>query len=406
MTARRLSKVKVMAKREFELPGIHELSKEQEEAIRLPLEGCHLIVGGPGTGKTVVTLLRLKRFIQQAKNSDSVFLVYNHLLHEAARQLFGERMRSSTWMRWFKRLYSSHMKASIPTRPADSDFRSINWPAVIENIVERETTEPPGRLFIFIDEGQDMPVEFYDALIRFGYEDFYVVADQNQAITSENASRQQLQDVLAIKPDDVIELTHNYRNVGSVAQLARAFYPGDPATPPIGLPPAWPSEQTPVLIEYGPGCSLDFDRVIERVLKLADRDPGKLIGIIVPANQTRNKYLNAIRKMADSDAIDLDNGRPRIVTYASGKKSNLRFDEGGIFVINAQSCKGLEFDVVFIADIHAFYCHPAIEDEKRRLFYVMAARAIEQVFFLKEAGNACPVDKILPKDTTILKYWR
>jgi DNA helicase IV len=298
------------------------------------------------------------------------------------------------------------MQSPVPTRATDADFRPIDWPAVIENIVEKETSEPPGRLFIFIDEGKDMPAEFYDALIRFGYEDFYVVADQNQAITSENSSRQQLQDVLAINPDEVVELTHNYRNAFPVARLARAFYPDDPATPPIDLPPASPAGQTPVLIEYGPGCSLDFDKVIERVLKLADRDPGKLIGIIVPANQTRNKYLHALRKMADSDAIDLDNGRPRIETYASGKKSDLRFDEGGIFVINAQSCKGLEFDVVFIADIHDFYCHPAIEDEKRRLFYVMVARAIEQVFFLKEAGNACPVDKILPKGTTILKYWR
>jgi DNA helicase-2/ATP-dependent DNA helicase PcrA len=93
-----------MAKREFELPGIHELSKEQEQAIRLPMEGCHLIVGGPGTGKTVVTLLRLRRYVQQSKSSDSVFLVYNHLLHETARQLFGRGMTSSTWTSWFMRL--------------------------------------------------------------------------------------------------------------------------------------------------------------------------------------------------------------------------------------------------------------------------------------------------------------
>jgi DNA helicase-2/ATP-dependent DNA helicase PcrA len=131
-----------------------------------------------------------------------------------------------------------------------------------------------------------------------------------------------------------------------------------------------------------------------------------LIGIIVPTNQTRKKYLDALRNIANSDSIDLDNGKPRIVTYASGEKSDLRFDEGGIFVINAQSCKGLEFDTVFIADIHTFHCHPAIEDEKKRLFYVMVARAIEHVFLLKEAGNACPVDSILPKDPKILKHWR
>ena len=151
---------------------------------------------------------------------------------------------------------------------------------------------------------------------------------------------------------------------------------------------------------------MDFDKVIERVLKLADRNPRKLIGIIAPTNKTRNKYLDALRQISNSDSIDLDNGKPRIVTYAYGEKSNLRFDEGGIFVINAQSCKGLEFDTVFIADINAFYCHPAIEDERKRLFYVMVARAIDHVFLLKETGNACPVDSILPKDSKILKHWR
>ena len=395
-----------MAKREFELPGIHELSKEQEEAIRLPMEGCHLIVGGPGTGKTVVTLLRLRRYVQQSKSSDSVFLVYNHLLHETARQLFGEGMRSATWMSWFLRLYSKHMKAPAPKLETDSDFQPIDWETVIKNIAETDLSDPPGQQFLFIDVGQDMPPQFYDAVIRLGYENFYVVSDQNQAITSENSSRKQIEDSLAIDPDAVIELTHNYRNAFPVARLAREFYPGDPATPPIDLPPASPSGQAPVLIEYGPGGHLDFDKVIERVLKLTDRDPKKLIGIIAPTNQIRKKYLDALRETVQSGVVDLDNGKPRIVTYAYGEKSDLRFDEGGIFVINSQSCKGLEFDTVFIADINAFHCHPSIEDEKKRLFYVMVARAIEHVFLLKEAGNACLVDSIFPKDPKILKHWR
>ena len=395
-----------MAKREFELPGIHELSKEQERAIRLPMEGCHLIVGGPGTGKTVVTLLRLRRYVKKSMSRDNIFLVYNHLLHETARQLFGEGMNSSTWISWFMRLYSSYMKEPVPTSAKDSDFQPIDWQTAIENILGKDIVDPPIPLYIFIDEGQDMPPEFYDALKWFGYEDFYVVADQNQAITSENSSRQQLQDGLAIKAEEVIELTHNYRNAFPVARLAREFYPSDPATPPLDLPQAVPSGQAPFLIEYGSGCRLDFCNVIERLLKLADRNPRKLIGIIAPNNQIRNKYLDKLHQILNSASIDLDNGKPRIVTYASGDKSNLRFDEGGIFVINAQSCKGLEFDTVFIADINAFNCYPAIEDEKKRLFYVMVARAIEQVFLLKEAGGTCPVDRILPKDQKVLKYWR
>jgi DNA helicase-2/ATP-dependent DNA helicase PcrA len=47
-----------MAKREFNLPGIQDLSKEQEDARALPKQGQHLIIGGPGTGKSVLALLR------------------------------------------------------------------------------------------------------------------------------------------------------------------------------------------------------------------------------------------------------------------------------------------------------------------------------------------------------------
>ena len=47
--------------RRYELPGIEDLTKDQERVLALPREGRHLIVGGPGTGKTTVCLLRARR---------------------------------------------------------------------------------------------------------------------------------------------------------------------------------------------------------------------------------------------------------------------------------------------------------------------------------------------------------
>ena len=72
-------------------------------------------------------------------------------------------------------------------------------------------------------------------------------------------------------------------------------------------------------------------------------------------------------------------------------------------VINAQSCKGLEFDTVFLADINQHFCNTQNQDQTKRLFYVMVARAKERVIMLKEAGKRCPVDAILPQDTEILE---
>ena len=74
--------------RRFTLPGIHELNKDQDEALALPMEGQHLIIGGPGTGKSVVALLRARR-LEEANMTHRV-LVYNKLLQHSNSHLFGK----------------------------------------------------------------------------------------------------------------------------------------------------------------------------------------------------------------------------------------------------------------------------------------------------------------------------
>ena len=59
-----------MAKRIFELPKEHELTKDQRMAIRKPVDGQYLVVGAPGTGKSVVALWRLRKY---ASDNDIVF---------------------------------------------------------------------------------------------------------------------------------------------------------------------------------------------------------------------------------------------------------------------------------------------------------------------------------------------
>jgi len=50
-----------MAKREYKLPNYGDLNKEQDKVLALPKDGQFLIVGGPGTGKSVVALLRASK---------------------------------------------------------------------------------------------------------------------------------------------------------------------------------------------------------------------------------------------------------------------------------------------------------------------------------------------------------
>ena len=52
-----------MAKRRFQLPGIQDLSKEQERVRALPFEGQHLVIGGPGTVSYTHLTLPTKRIV-------------------------------------------------------------------------------------------------------------------------------------------------------------------------------------------------------------------------------------------------------------------------------------------------------------------------------------------------------
>ena len=383
-----------MARRKFELPRIQDLGKEQEAARALPKEGQHLIIGGPGTGKSVLALLRAGR--HQRERDDYLFLVFNHLLDRASGQLFGDGLVSKTWDRWFRGMFRETAGQPVPLKePNHNGFQEIDWAgteAIVQALPKVETGPRP---ILVIDEGQDMPPEFYDTLVNLGYDRFFVVADQNQQITDQNSSRKDIQDGLDIDTNEVIELRQNYRNQYHVARLAREFYTGDPASPPPEIPGPSPGV-VPLLCYYNEDS---LDKVARGILLLADRDPRQLIGVIASKNTVRKRYLHALR----SAEVELDNPRPTVETFHGDHRPEVAFDEGGILVINAQACKGLEFDTVVLADIDEHFVRPSDPDVARRLFYVMVARAKEQVFLFMKRGRGGKIEKILPTDRDVLR---
>jgi len=395
-----------MAARNWTLPDIQDLSKEQERARLLPREGCHLIIGGPGTGKSVLALLRTRRHHRDKGAQDYVFLVYNRLLLEASRELVGGAVNAHPWISWFRTLFKRALSTPCP-QVAGRQVR-LDWTLIHEAIVSAAELPPPLTPFLIIDEGQDMPRGFYQALAQLGFEHFYVVADQNQQITDECSTLSEIATALDIEAGDRIELTENYRNCDRIARLALAFCIEDLASPCVKLPSARPCARAPILVDYGTGCRWSAEALVMRILKLADRDPSKLIGIITPNNQRREYWYQALRQPRLD--LHLDHQAPRVHTYASGLDGgDHRFSEGGLFVINAQSAKGLEFDIVFLADIHAYPCqleNQAWMDDLRRRFYVMVSRAREQVILVRQADQDCPIEAILPNDPDILRRWR
>ena len=388
----------------FQLPNIEDLTKAQERVRGLSGDGCYLIVGGPGTGKSVIALLRARRHQRRDQVPDYVFLVYNQLLLEASRDLVDNAVHAGTWIAWFKVQFQQMLQQSCPLLPGGKPY-DLDWPAINTAIAAAGELPEPTTRYLIIDEGQDMPPDFYHALANLGFENFFVVADQNQQITDSHSTLREIQSALAIPAEQRIELTDNYRNSYPVARLARAFCPHDPASPPPNLPARQRSALKPLLVDYGPGCRLEFDGIITRLLKAADRNPAHLIGIFTANNATRERYHQRLMEID----VRLDHGRPRLLTYQAGTAPRLNFSKGGICVINGQSAKGLEFHTVFLADIDEYYCqtnNQAAREALMRRFYVMVSRACERTILLRRADRPCPAEAILPQDETIQQRWR
>ena len=388
-----------MSKREFSLPGIDELNKDQKAVLRLKEHGQHLVVGGPGTGKSVVALLRVRKFCQ---NNNYVFLTFNHVLNSATKQICGIELNSTTAQSWFYDLQfrlatgNQYNEKKMP-HLKDSNGRDIPHSPDYEMVIERfeHYLRANGGHFqesdthIIIDEGQDLAVGFYEALQAIGFENFFIVADQNQQITNENSSRQELTDVLALENKDVIELKENYRNTSAIAKFARHFYT-DKASPAPNIPDR-PSLDTPTFYIYQ-----TVNNCVALMKREAEKDTSKLIGVIVATDTKRDSYSKLLVKaMADSDMA--------VSTYSNVTRQavNIDFSLGGFVVLCDKSVKGIEFDTVFIVLDDLKIINNDTDAVKKRL-YVMTSRAKEKLFLLRSASIPNDVEHLLPTDNNLM----
>jgi len=377
--------------RKFKLPGVDDLNKSQDKVLRLPEDGQFLIVGGPGTGKSVVALLRAMKY---QKSNDYAFLTFNKVLLTATKQLVPFKLNSFTLDSWLGKAYWKAFKEYLPNmKKAD---RVPDYDKIMTNLEDNGIEESSHH--IIIDEGQDKPAKYYESLMHFGIENFFIVADQNQQITEENSTRQELSDLLGLEVDDVIELKENYRNSRSIGVLNSHFFT-DPSSPLPQLPSKYKiSLGIPILYSYQ-----NYQSCIKLILREADRDNRNLIGVIVANNELRDIYVKELNDME----INLDNPKATVSTYSSKdtKNPNIDFSCSGIVVLNDKSIKGLEFDIVYIL-IDGFSIYNNDIDSMKKRFYVMSSRAIKKLLFFKHDNYKGGVEEILPTDENILKRER
>lgn len=368
-------------------PRLTDLDADQKSIYNgAPPAESILVVGPPGTGKTVMAFHRAAYLQTLSKKKVDRALVprvmmYSKVLstYTTSRDSVAQDVATSTMHSWANGWWRGMARSSPPTLP--NDEWTHDWQGMLATFAGAPNAMAAKAHWghLIIDEGQDFPQAMYLALnfiatlSHAGCTDskaaITVFADENQRMNpGANSTIEEIATALALTSQHIFWLRKNYRNSKQVAQFAKHFYVGLPSGVP-DLPSRIGRSKPKVVI------ASNLEVVRSRIAAHATNNPGEDIGVLCMRDFVRKKVFNSLSSR-------LANGPTIVQTYSNKERKDhpperLKFDKGGsVTVLNSQSAKGLEFDSVFIVDPFIDNGGASAEQAKMQL-YVMASRARE-----------------------------
>ncbi|MEU5146766.1 DNA helicase [Streptomyces yangpuensis] len=322
----------------------------------LPFDGNHVIDGPPGSGKSV---LAAQRAVMLAlTGTPAVLLTRSNLLRQSLAPMVSTLCSSSatvtvaTAHSWLARWYG-------PDAPRLDDGW-YDWPAFYERAAVAEPGDP---LTLVVDEGQDLPPTFY-RLCRILGARTTVFADECQRLTESNSTLSEI--ARGMGGCSPCALDANHRNTRQTAELGAWFHTGP-------RPPALPERDGPVprlhsLAHQG--------AVADLLIGLAERRPGRSIGVVVHSTQAQFELLTRLERRAPQL-------RPQMYTAqaTAGRYRTLDLSRPGIVIVHRASAKGLQFDTVVVPDTQTDAGTDPTSAELRMAYYVLSTRARHDLHF-------------------------
>ncbi len=344
-------------------PKLTDLDAEQMRIYSgAPPTGSVIVVGPPGTGKTVMAFhraayLEARGKLQPNKAMVPRVLMYSKVLstYTAGRDGLAPTVATSTLHKWVYEWWRLMFGRKPPPHCAD-DAYAFNWTSIVTRVLI-SSGMLQGRQHwghLIIDEGQDFPPDMYRALsaisssmVEEGIDArpaITVFADENQRLSeTRNSTIQEIETALSLPEGRRYALKRNYRNTLQIAAFVRHFYVGLPS----GIPdlPVRVGTAKPKVVLARSGIEV----ARRRIALYAKNNPDKDVGVICMADSVRRRCFNSLcTRLAGSNIV--------VQTYSNKEREEhppeaLKFDCGGsVTVLNAQSAKGLEFDSVFVID--------------------------------------------------------
>jgi DNA helicase II / ATP-dependent DNA helicase PcrA len=369
------------------MPSYSQLSKEQLAILEDPVFGQNMmVIGPPGTGKTVIAMWRA---FQTAKGTDTDLLMYNNILVSYSKQWDEEGYAAvgvRTYHKWVYALWGSKFRSKPPNLPQDK-YR-FDWVQMVSQLMDSKIDV--GHLVV--DEGQDLPIEFYSALgiitNRPGSDSSVcVAADENQRLSQDkNSSLKEIESALrGLGEIEMYTLEQNYRNTRQIAELANQFYVGV-STGIAGLPENTGAK--PVLKEKS-----DINAMIDEIVTWMSNNEKKSCLVIGHSGSLTKKCFNKLKhRLAMLPQIKVEgySSEKRFKSNKGAMQEKPEFhtgQEGTVTCIHWRSMKGLEADAVFIPEFEQLDLGKDGSDDEKMRMYVMFSRARTTLVGLYSEGT-------------------
>ena len=329
----------------FRLPMDNQLTDAQR--IALEYETSIVISGGPGSGKTVVTI---NRFLIPVKNNqDAMLFTYNRTLLASIKGLLRAKSEEI-----FGELNEVAINNVIANKVASFSkyYGGIvyNEEMAVDGTFTNKINSRNGRKYseIFFDEAQDLtPAVFSKAFVLA--DKVSCGADNAQNLQGNFPPDEAVEIILNKlnnqQPTELQQLEANFRNTKEIFEFARGFVPDDEYVQKIDTSELDNGEIPEILDNLGQGAQLS------KIKEIIEANPTSNIGILVNfRNQVTDikNYLESQSYSCKADALDnlsfsyYFNGMPYHEEEVMFNKMKTPF------IVTYDSCKGLEFDIVIM----------------------------------------------------------
>lgn len=344
----------------MKLPLLSELEPEQMDVYLHSAFKSLVVIGPPGSGKTSLAIWRALFATDQGQTV--MLLTKNRTLSALAGQLSkegqGGSFETSTMHSYVWNDYKDRFG-----KPPTEGIRDYNlrWPELLTTYAKAGVK--PFVDHLMVDEGQNLPAEFFTWAQKHCAKTLSVFADEHQT-TAEDGST--MADLEELNVEDWFRLVFNHRNTERIAALSGYFHAARKL--PAATPRRGAVGEVPRLVSIS-----GWQNVVTMVSNRLANQAGS-IGVITYRQKHVKEIYEALRAALPKRRVDsyhslMDRGAEFI-----------KMRDDGVTVISGESAIGLEFDAVYLHDLGRSL--PITEEMDRRRLYMLTARARDLLVLL------------------------